>query len=159
MSLISVVIPVFNEEGNLETLYKRLAALEFAGGDRLELLFVDDGSGDRSREIIRDLARKDPPLRAAAGPRVRYLFFSRNFGHERATTAGMDRANGEAAVIIDSDLQDPPELIPEMVRQVMLRDDIASRGRIKRTNGALYGDGPGAGTDGPFPEEFNLSWQ
>ena len=109
MSLISVVIPVFNEEGNLEVLHKRLSALEGIDGDRYELIFVDDGSGDRSREIIRDLARKDA--------RVRYLFFSRNFGHERATTAGLDRANGDAAVIIDSDLQDPPELIPEMVRK------------------------------------------
>ena len=109
MSLISVVIPVFNEEGNLEVLHRRLCALEGIDGDRYELIFVDDGSSDRSRDIIRDLAKKDP--------RVRYLFFSRNFGHEQATTAGLDRAAGDAAVIIDSDLQDPPEMIPEMVRK------------------------------------------
>ena len=109
MSLISVVIPVFNEEGNLEALHQRLAALETGGGDRYEFLFVDDGSRDSSREIIRRLA--------AADPRVRYLFFSRNFGHEQATTAGLDQVRGDAAVLIDSDLQDPPELIPEMVRK------------------------------------------
>ena len=109
MSLISVVIPVFNEEGNLEALHTRLSALESAGGDRYEFLFVDDGSRDSSREVIRRLA--------AADPRVRYLFFSRNFGHEQATTAGLDHVQGDAAVIIDSDLQDPPELIPEMVRK------------------------------------------
>jgi len=107
VSLISVVIPVYNEEGNLEALHQRLAALEQPGGDRYELIFVDDGSRDGSREIIRRLA--------AADPRVRYVFFSRNFGHEQATTAGLDRAAGDAAVIIDSDLQDPPELIPAMV--------------------------------------------
>jgi polyisoprenyl-phosphate glycosyltransferase len=109
MSLISVVIPVFNEEGNLGALYQRLSALEAGGGDRYELLFLDDGSRDASREIVRSLAEKDP--------RVRYLFFSRNFGHEQATTAGLDHVRGDAAVIIDSDLQDPPELIPEMVRK------------------------------------------
>jgi dolichol-phosphate mannosyltransferase len=109
MSLISVVIPVFNEEGNLEALHQRLGALVMEAGDRCEFLFVDDGSRDGSREIIRRLA--------AADPRVRYLLFSRNFGHEQATTAGLDRAAGEAAVIIDSDLQDPPELIPQMVRK------------------------------------------
>jgi polyisoprenyl-phosphate glycosyltransferase len=109
MALISVVIPVFNEEGNLDALHKRLSSLEQAGGDRHEFIFVDDGSRDSSRDIIRRLAATDP--------RVRYIFFSRNFGHEQATTAGLDNARGDAAVIIDSDLQDPPELIVEMIRK------------------------------------------
>ena len=109
MSLISVVIPVFNEEGNLDALYQRLAALDGKGDDRFEFLFVDDGSRDASRDIIRKLA--------AADPRVRFLFFSRNFGHELATTAGVDAARGDAVVIIDADLQDPPEMVPELVKK------------------------------------------
>jgi len=108
MPLISVVIPVYNEEHCLNQLFERLIKLE-AGEDTYEFIFVDDGSTDTSREIIRDLAEKHK--------QVKYLFFSRNFGHEAATTAGLDNTTGDAVVIIDADLQDPPELIPAMIEK------------------------------------------
>ncbi|HUV38421.1 MAG TPA: glycosyltransferase family 2 protein [Planctomycetota bacterium] len=107
MSRISVVIPVFNEADNLEMLHERLQALGASGEDDYELIFVDDGSSDGSLDIIRRLSRE----RSNVG----YLSFSRNFGHEAATTAGLDHATGEATVIIDADLQDPPEVIPQLV--------------------------------------------
>ena len=105
--MISVVIPVYNEEACLEALFERLSSLEQQGQDRYEFIFVDDGSTDRSREIIQTLA--------AGHDNVKYVLFSRNFGHEAAVTAGLDYASGDAVVIIDADLQDPPELIPEMI--------------------------------------------
>jgi dolichol-phosphate mannosyltransferase len=105
---LSVVIPIFNEEANIAALHQRLTALLTAmalpGG--YELIFVNDGSRDSSLLLLQALAVHDP--------QVRYLSFSRNFGHQIAVTAGLDRAVGEAVVIIDADLQDPPELIPAL---------------------------------------------
>jgi dolichol-phosphate mannosyltransferase len=107
---LSVVIPAFNEEKNLEMLHARLTAvLERcvpSVGD-FELIFVNDGSRDGTLEGLRRLAERDS--------RVKFLSFSRNFGHETAVAAGLDRADGDAAVLIDADLQDPPELIEQMV--------------------------------------------
>lgn len=104
---VSVVVPAFNEEDNLRPMHARLtAALESCCASH-EIIFIDDGSRDQTLAIMRDLARHDP--------RVGFISFSRNFGHEIATTAGIDRARGNAVVLIDADLQDPPELIPAMV--------------------------------------------
>lgn len=108
-ALVSVVVPAFNEQDNLESLHARLAATLRACAPRHEIIFVDDGSRDRTLEVIRKLA--------AADPSVKYLSFSRNFGHEPATTAGMDHARGDAVVLIDADLQDPPEIIAQMVER------------------------------------------
>jgi dolichol-phosphate mannosyltransferase len=106
---LSVVIPIFNEEANISELHRRLTALlapmHLPGG--YELIFVNDGSRDGSLPQLLRLAGQDPG-------HVRYLSFSRNFGHQIAVTAGLDRAEGEAVVIIDADLQDPPELIPAL---------------------------------------------
>lgn len=107
MSRISVVIPVYNEQDCLEALFERLQKLNEQQPDDYDFIFVDDGSRDNSRQIIRALAE--------GHPHVGYLSFSRNFGHEMATTAGLDYADGDAVVIIDADLQDPPEVIPELV--------------------------------------------
>jgi len=104
---LSVVVPVFNEEENIPELYRRLRAVLPQVVQEWEILFVDDGSRDRSWELIRALAAQDP--------RVRGLRFSRNFGHQMAFAAGLDHARGQAVVIMDADLQDPPELIPELV--------------------------------------------
>ncbi|KDA53733.1 MAG: glycosyltransferase family 2 protein [Acidobacteriota bacterium] len=104
---LSVVVPVFNEEENLPELYRRLTAVLGTAASSWEILFVDDGSRDRSWEIIRGLAENDP--------RVRGLRFSRNFGHQMAFAAGLDHARGQAVVIMDADLQDPPELIPQLL--------------------------------------------
>jgi dolichol-phosphate mannosyltransferase len=106
---LSVVIPIFNEEANIYELHRRLSALlapmQLPGG--YELIFVNDGSRDGSLPQLLSLAERDPS-------HVRYLSFSRNFGHQIAVTAGIDRAEGQAVVIIDADLQDPPELIPAL---------------------------------------------
>jgi dolichol-phosphate mannosyltransferase len=103
--LVSVVTPMLNEEGTARTFYERVgSALD---GVPWELVVVDDGSTDRTREILAELA--------AADERVKVIELSRNFGHQTALTAGLDHARGDVVVMIDADLQDPPELIAEML--------------------------------------------
>jgi len=104
---LSVVIPVFNEEINIGPMYERLVAALSDKVSDLEILYVDDGSADSSWERISALAIRDE--------RVRGVRFARNFGHQAALTAGVDVARGRAVVIIDGDMQDPPEVIPQMV--------------------------------------------
>ncbi len=106
MKLLSVIIPVYNEEGNLELLFKRLEKVLSSTDATPEYIFINDGSLDHSMEIIRQLAMKDS--------RVKFIDFSRNFGHQTAVTAGLDYCNGDCAIIIDADLQDPPEMITEL---------------------------------------------
>jgi len=106
---ISILIPAYNEEAVLEQLMVRLGNLANDTGDYdFEFLFVNDGSKDKTLEIIKSYATTDP--------RVSYLNLSRNFGKEIGMIAGLDHVTGDATVIIDADLQDPPELIPEMIR-------------------------------------------
>lgn len=123
-SLLTVVVPVFNEEGNILPLYRRLVSvMEPLVGD-LEILFVDDGSTDGSRDEIAVLHREDP--------RVKLVSFTRNFGHEMATSAGLHFARGDAVVIIDADLQDPPEVIPEMLARWEEGYDVVYGRRLER---------------------------
>lgn len=105
--LVSVVLPVHNEEGNILELYQRIEKVFQTSQHEFEVIFVDDGSQDRSLEIMDDLAAKDP--------RVKYIALARNFGHQHALTAGLDFAKGDAIITMDSDLQHPPELIPELL--------------------------------------------
>lgn len=105
----SIIAPIYNEEGNIEKLYQRISAVMNGTGEPWELILVNDGSRDRSAELMDVLAAKDP--------RVRLLHFARNFGHQIAVTAGIDAASGDAVVLIDSDLQDPPELIADMIER------------------------------------------
>jgi polyisoprenyl-phosphate glycosyltransferase len=108
--MISLIVPVFNEEEVLQTFYGRAkATLEAIGDCRHELIFVDDGSRDRTPEMLTELARRDSS--------VVVVKLSRNFGHQVAITAGLDLAQGDAVVIIDADLQDPPEVIHEFVKK------------------------------------------
>ena len=108
MSKISIIVPCFNEEAVIDESYRRLTALRSVlVGIDVELIFVDDGSRDATLLRLRDLAANDGT--------VRVLGFARNFGHQVAVTAGIDAATGDALVIIDADLQDPPEVIPEMI--------------------------------------------
>jgi dolichol-phosphate mannosyltransferase len=105
LKLLSVVAPVYDEEALIEEFYTRAcSALE---GLPFELVLVDDGSSDETPEILDQLAESDP--------RVRVVYLSRNFGHQTALTAGLDHALGNAVVMLDADLQDPPELIPKML--------------------------------------------
>lgn len=106
---ISAVVPIFNEEQGLPELYERLVkALDQISSDS-EIIFVNDASSDNSLAVIKRFATADP--------RIKYISFSRNFGHQIAVTAGLERAHGKAVVIIDGDLQDPPELIPELYKE------------------------------------------
>jgi dolichol-phosphate mannosyltransferase len=114
LTLLSVVAPVFDEEETLPEFHRRLAAaLE---GCEYQIVVVDDGSTDRTPELLRELAGEDR--------RVRVIALSRNFGHQAALTAGLDHARGDAVVTIDADLQDPPELIPRMLDEWRAGSDV-----------------------------------
>ncbi|MFP4006941.1 MAG: glycosyltransferase family 2 protein [Spirulinaceae cyanobacterium] len=107
--LYSFVIPVYNEETNLPELYRRLNAAGDRLGGKIEIILINDGSRDRTLSILRDLHGKDN--------RVCYLSLSRNFGHQIAVTAGLNFARGQAIIVMDADLQDPPELALEMAQK------------------------------------------
>ena len=105
----SIIAPIYNEIENLPELYRRVKEVMDSSGERWELILVDDGSTDGSTDKIRELAKKDKI--------VRPVIFARNFGHQVAITAGWDYARGDAIVIIDADLQDPPEVILELAKK------------------------------------------
>src|SRR5262245_10882040 len=106
--LVSLVVPVYNEAEVISVFYDRASkALSAIPEFDYEIVFIDDGSRDTSYQILSRLAAQDP--------HVRVLKFSRNFGHQIAITAGIDHARGDCVVIIDADLQDPPEVIPGMI--------------------------------------------
>ena len=106
---LSFIIPVYNEEAIIAELDRRLKGFVGEMDETWEVVFVDDGSRDRTPQMLSDLA--------AAEPRYKVISFSRNFGHQAAITAGMDHAEGDAVVIMDADLQDPPEVVTEMMRK------------------------------------------
>jgi dolichol-phosphate mannosyltransferase len=103
----SIVAPIFNESGNLPELYRRIRDVLESTGESWELLLIDDGSTDDSADLIRQYAAEDV--------RVKPVIFARNFGHQIAVTAGLDYSQGDAIIIIDSDLQDPPEVILDLI--------------------------------------------
>ncbi|BBO91708.1 glycosyl transferase [Desulfosarcina ovata subsp. ovata] len=124
-SLLSIIVPVFNEQEVLREFHSRLsAALVSAQVDEIEILFVNDGSTDETLGILREMARTDQ--------RIQVIDLSRNFGKEAAMTAGLEFASGDAAVIIDADLQDPPELIPQMVEEWRNGFDMVYMRRLSR---------------------------
>lgn len=106
---LSIVVPVYNEEAVILETCKRLKNVMDSLGETYEIIFVNDGSRDRTAFIINELCEKDKA--------IKFINFSRNFGHQLAITAGMDYASGEAIIVIDADLQDPPEVIPQMVQK------------------------------------------
>ena len=124
MQKLSIVVPVFNEEENLTALYQSLTKVIDSIELDFEIIFVDDGSKDRSVEIIRDLNASDS--------RVNLVRLSRNFGHQIAVTAALDFARGDAAIILDADLQDPPELIPKMIERWQAGYDVVYGVRTSR---------------------------
>ncbi|MER3432126.1 MAG: glycosyltransferase [Leptolyngbya sp. ERB_1_1] len=109
MPKYSVIIPVYNEEATIPALYDRVSAVMARLDASAELILINDGSRDRSLLLMRELHEKDP--------RVCYLSLARNFGHQIAVTAGLNYVRGRVVVVMDADLQDPPELIPEMIEQ------------------------------------------
>ena len=138
MPTLSFVVPVWNEEEVLPELYRRLDAVAGKIDGDCEFVFVDDGSTDRSREILYELNERDP--------RVKLVILSRNFGHQLAISAGLDFARGDAVVIMDADLQDPPEVVPEMVARWRQGYEIvhaqraarSGEGRLKKGTAHLF---------------------
>lgn len=128
---LSIVVPCYNEEEVISETIKRLLDIEKdLGGIRLELLFVDDGSADRTRAII--------AAKAHENSKIRLLSFSRNFGHQVAVTAGVDHATGDAIVLIDADLQDPPDVIIQMVGKWQEGYDVVYGQRIERQGESVF---------------------
>ncbi|CAN5325206.1 glycosyltransferase family 2 protein [soil metagenome] len=121
---ISVVVPCYNEEESLGPLHARLTKVLRAATDEYEIVYANDGSKDGTLAIIRDLASRDP--------HVRGVDLSRNFGHQACLTAGLDRARGEVVMMIDADLQDPPELLPKMLTKWRAGADVVYAVRKKR---------------------------
>ena len=122
--LLSLVVPAFNEEEAMEQSFERTYRAMRSIGYPFEIIYIDDGSRDRTWEIISRLAREHEEVKA--------LRFSRNFGHQLAVTAGMDEAKGDAVIIMDADLQDPPEVIADMVKAWEQGADIAYGKRMHR---------------------------
>lgn len=128
--LCSVVIPSYNEELVIQETYKRLKTVMDSINEPYELIFVNDGSKDNTAVIIRKLCEADK--------RVKLVDFSRNFGHQLASTAGMDYSSGDTVVLIDADLQDPPELIPEMIKKWREGYEVVYGVRIKRIGETFF---------------------
>ncbi|ADO54362.1 glycosyltransferase [Paenibacillus jamilae] len=120
----SIVIPMYNEEAVITETYRRLKQVMGSMGEPYELIFVNDGSSDRSVQLIKEFSLRDDT--------IVLIDFSRNFGHQLAITAGMDYAVGEAVVVIDADLQDPPELIVEMANKWKEGYEVVYAKRLKR---------------------------
>jgi dolichol-phosphate mannosyltransferase len=123
-SLITIVVPLFNEELVIEQMYQRVTEVMAGIGLGYEVILINDGSRDKTLQIARRLCTQDP--------HVKLISFSRNFGHQAALTAGLDMARGDAVVIIDADLQDPPEIIPQMVEKWKDGFDVVYGTRVKR---------------------------
>ena len=122
--LISIVVPMYYEEAVAEACYERITGIAGSCDYEYELIFVNDGSKDRTQEILEAIAGRDR--------HVRVLSFSRNFGHQTAVSAGIDKSKGDAVIIIDADLQDPPELILEMLRLWEQDNDVVYARRSRR---------------------------
>ena len=126
----SVVVPVFNEEEVIGETYKRLKNVMDGTGETYEIIFVNDGSRDKTRDLAAAICYRDK--------NVKLIDCSRNFGHQTAITAGMEYAAGQAVVVIDADLQDPPEVIPEMLRKWREGYDVVYGQRVKRKGETFF---------------------
>jgi dolichol-phosphate mannosyltransferase len=127
---LSIVLPVFNEEATIPQLDRRLREMLQGLAVTWEVVFIDDGSSAKSRELLRELAGKEP--------RYKLVAFSRNFGHQMAITAGIDKAEGDAVVIMDADLQDPPEVIAQMLERWREGYDVVYAVRNRRHGETLF---------------------
>lgn len=126
----SIVVPIFNEQETIPELYRRLATVLDSLDGPGELLLVNDGSYDNSLSLLRDLAQHDR--------RLKIVSFSRNFGHQVAITAGIDHAVGEAVVVIDADLQDPPEVILELIKEWQAGAELVYAQRAERKGESFF---------------------
>lgn len=126
----SVVLPVHNEAGTLEELYLRLNAAMEELGEPFEVIFVDDGSFDESLDIIKKIRSRDA--------RIKLVALSRNFGHQAAITAGLDLARGDATIVMDSDLQHPPEVVPQLVSCWREGFEVVNAVRVDRRGETIF---------------------
>ena len=126
----SIVVPVFNEEEVITVTHERLSKLMRSTGESYELVFINDGSRDKTPELLAGIC--------AADKNARLINFSRNFGHQPAITAGMDYAQGDAVVVIDADLQDPPEVILDMIKEWKNGYDVVYGKRLKRRGETFF---------------------
>ena len=129
-TVFSIVVPLFNEEEVINETYKRLKAVMDGMNEPYELVFVNDGSRDKTAELAREICAGDK--------NVKLINFSRNFGHQTAITAGMDYAVGDAVVVIDADLQDPPEVIPKMAEKWREGYDVVYGKRVQRKGETFF---------------------
>jgi glycosyltransferase involved in cell wall biosynthesis len=129
-TVCSVVVPMYNEEDVLMETYCRLTHVLKNSGLEYEIVFINDGSSDKTGQLLREICDTDT--------RVKLIDFSRNFGHQIAITAGMDYSSGECIVVIDGDLQDPPELIPEMVKKWREGYDVVYGKRVSRKGESFF---------------------
>lgn len=127
---LSVVVPAYNEEEVLPEFHRRLSAVLVNFQGNFEVVYINDGSRDRTMEVLRSLRAEDP--------HISIVDLSRNFGKEIALTAGIDHAIGDAVVVIDADLQDPPELIPELIAQWQSGFDVVFARRTARDGESLF---------------------
>lgn len=130
---ISVIVPLYNEQGNAAELHRRLTAALESLGAPYEIVLVDDGSRDATPRLIDEFQRHDP--------RLTVLHLSRNFGHQQAITAGIDHSRGRAVMVMDGDLQDPPEVIPQFVERWREGYDVVYAVRQHRKEGPLKKSG------------------
>jgi glycosyltransferase involved in cell wall biosynthesis len=128
---LSIIIPIYNEEGNIDKLFSRLnQVIQKLNLKEVEYIFINDGSKDRSLELIKTLAKRESS--------VKYINLSRNFGHQIAVSAGLDNSKGDAVVIIDADLQDPPELIEDLYRKLREGNEVVyAKRRSRQGEGAM----------------------
>jgi len=122
--MYSIIVPVYNEQEILPEFFKRISRVIFTAQNNFELIFINDGSSDDSVKIIQDFCAKNPA--------VKLINFSRNFGHQIAVTAGVEYCTGDAAIIMDADLQDPPELIPKLIQKYQEGFDVVYAIREQR---------------------------
>lgn len=135
---LSIIIPAFNESGNIKEIYRRLISALEHSKEKIEIIFVDDGSTDSTANIITQLNETDP--------RVGLIQLSRNFGHQAALMAGLDHAHGNAVIVMDADLQHPPEILPEMLAKwrsgalvvQTKREETNSAGWFKRVTSRFF---------------------
>lgn len=130
LTCYSIIVPVYNEAEVLPAFYQRLTQVMDGIGESYEIIFVNDGSHDASQLLLRNLHAKDE--------RVKFVTFSRNFGHQVAITAGLDHSSGKAVVIMDADLQDPPEVIPRLIEKWREGYDVVFAVREKRKGESLF---------------------
>ena len=125
--MISIVIPIYNEEENIDQLYERLTNASPSWQDDYEIIWVDDGSSDKSLEMMREYANKDS--------HIRVVELSRNFGHQAAISAGLHTSKGDAVVVMDGDLQDPPEELHRFFEKWREGYEVVYAIRTKRKEG------------------------